>query len=92
MATSRSRYKSGQTCSANQSLNRLCTGAEMQVPLLMALILLSVFPTMPACFYMLAAQYHLKPYQLALQVPQMAFLLASTGFGARAVRLVRLYA
>lgn len=51
----------------------------------MVLILLSVFPTMPACFYMLAAQSHLTSYQLALQVPQLAFLLASTVFGARAV-------
>lgn len=57
----------------------------MQVPLLLVLILLSVIPTLPACIYMLAAQYHMDSYQLALQWPQLAFLLASIGFGSHAV-------
>lgn len=58
----------------------------MQVPLLLVLILLSIIPTLPACLYMLVAQYHMDSYQMALQLPQLAFLLASIGCGGRAVR------
>lgn len=62
------------------------TQGPMQVPLLLVLILLSIIPTLPACVYMFVAQYHMDSYQLALQWPQLAFLLASIGFGSYAVR------
>lgn len=73
------------TCGHGDSTST--TGREpVQVPLLLVLILLSVIPTLPACIYMLVAQYHMDSSQLALQLPQLAFLLASIGFGSHAVR------
>eukprot|EP00892_Ulva_mutabilis_P007005 jgi/Ulvmu1/4677/UM002_0408.1 len=56
-----------------------------EVPLLLVLILLSIIPTLPACIYMLVAQYHMDSYQLAIQLPQLVFLLASIGCGSQAL-------
>jgi len=58
----------------------------LQVPYLAVMVGLTIVPLLPSCLYLISAQEEMRPFQRALQIPQLAFLLAGLVLALHTVR------